>query len=239
MNEGMQEGIKSTRWLALVAACLLVAAVVSAGALGFGDGSSGGGLVSAAGRTSGTVEVPTTSTVPPTTLPPSPSTTVKTPTTLPQAASAVLKAIGTTAPPTTQPPAPTTTRPPVVTTVPPVTPTTTPATTTTVAPRRVVTITVANEHTEPFVLTINGRVFDLEAGEVEDPVEVTLRGTAGDEDEVEARARISADPACQLTDEGAFFEAGGRYRVAVVPGLGQCPGPPPFLGPEIVITPQP
>ena len=204
----------TARWLAGAAACLLIAALIAAGVIGFGNGSPDGAVVSAAGGTASTVGVPSTVTVPPpssTTAPASPSSTIRTTTTLPRAASEVLRAIGTTAPPTTQPPAPTTTRPPVTsTTATTVRPSTT-TTSTTLPPEA--TVRVTNQFGRPLEVTVNGAVFNVAAGTTEGPKLVTLPATGDDVIKV-------SDAACPLEAKADHFQPGGSYEVTVNPGSG-------------------
>ncbi|MDQ4090126.1 MAG: hypothetical protein M3163_07460, partial [Actinomycetota bacterium] len=177
----------TARWLAFAAACLLIAAMVSAGVVGFGDGSSSDAVVAAAGRTTATEPVPSTVTVPPpsTIEPASPtSSTIRTTTTLPRAAVEVLRAIGTTAPPTT---APSPTAPPTTAT------TVRPSTTTTTAAPRVATVTVSNAYSQIVVVTVNGQPFELEPRGTTGPVQVTLPATGDDVIQVRVRDVTGCD----------------------------------------------
>ena len=217
MDGGGPDAPPTARWLALAAFCLFIAALVSAGVVGFGDGSPDGAVVSAAG-TGSTTGVPSTVTVPPpppSTVPPAPTSTVRTTTTLPRAASEVLRAIGTTAPPTTRPPAPATTQPPVTAT----TPTTArpPTTTTSSTVPRQATVTVVNRHGSPFVVTVNGRVFDVDPEESEGPVAVTLPATGDDVIQVRARG----DASCLSEGKADYFQPDRTYTVTVSSSTGQ------------------
>jgi hypothetical protein len=218
--EDLGEPPTTAYWLAWATAFLLIIAVVAAGVMNLSGDGSEDGFVSAAGQTSGTVDVPTTST---TTLPPAPPpqtpTTSRpstpTSTTVPKAASAVLRAIGTTAPPTTRAPVTTsTTAPaPTPTTAPPA-PTSSTTTSTTLPPKA--TVTVVNEYTRAFEITVNKQTVTLDPGtprtlQVDVPPNVT--------DEIKGHAL--GEPPCEVGGVGDLFQAGGRYRVAIVPD-GTC-----------------
>jgi hypothetical protein len=216
VDGGGPDAPPTARWLAFAAACLLVVALVSAGVIGWGDGSSSDAVVSAAGAPASTVGAPSTVTVPPpSTVPPAaaaPSSTIRTTTTLPRAASEVLRAIGTTAPPTTRP-APTTTTPAPVTTV-----TTRPPTTTTSStlPRQA-TISATSVHDSPFVVTVNtGLTFNLAKGETKGPEQVTLPVTGDDVIEV----RAAGDASCIVQGQADYFQPGGKYLITVCAGAG-------------------
>ena len=209
VDGGGPDAPPTARWLAFAATCLFVLALVSAGIIGFEDGSLDDALVSAAGTTGSTVGVASTVTVPPpSTVPPAaaPSSTIRTTTTLPRAASEVLRAIGTTAPPTTRP-APTTTQAPVTTTIPPST------TTSSTVPR--ISVTVTNMHGYPFVVVVNGRQFDLDVGETEGPAQVFLPPTV---DTIRVQAR--GDASCTVREDADYFQPGGSYKVTVTAGTG-------------------
>jgi hypothetical protein len=226
VDGGGPDAPPTARWLAFAAACLLVLAMVSAGVIGFEDGSSDNAVVRAAGTTASTVAAPSTVTVPPPSTVPAasaPSSTIRTTTTLPRAASEVLRAIGTTAPPTTQP-APTTTRAPVTST------TRAPTTTTSTVPG-IVTVTVTNAHGHPFLVEVNGRVFDLDPGKTEGPVQLALPATG--DDVIEARAR--GDAACTTRAAADHFRPGGSYKVTVVAGTG--PACKDYPSPVIEVSP--
>lgn len=219
---GVSDAPPTARWLAWAAACLLVAGLIAAGVIGFGDGSSGDSYVSAAGQSQSTVGVTSTVTVPPpSTVPPAavaPTSSLRTTTTLPRAASALLKAIGTTAPPTTAaPPAPTTTRAPVTsttaTTATTLPPTTTTSTSTTL-PRQVVAVTVVNNHPQALIVTVNDRAYDLDPTESEGPSDVTLPATGDDVIQV----RVKGDDSCNGESRADHFQAGRSYRVTVAAG---------------------
>lgn len=210
---GGSDAPPTARWLAWAAACLLVAALVSAGVIGFGNGSPDGAVVSAAGGTASTVGVPSTVTVPPpasSTAPAAPTSTIRTTTTLPRAAAEVLRAIGTTAPPTTQPPAPPTTGTPVT----PTTATTVrPSTTTTSTTPPQATVRVVNQFDRPLEVTVNMTVFTVAARSAEGPKPVTLPATGDDVIKV-------SDTACPLEVTADHFQPGGSHEVTVSPGPG-------------------
>lgn len=225
MGEEMRETPTAARWLAWATAALLVFGVVSAGVVDVRDGNFDADVVSAAGGPARTVEAPSSSTTTVASVPPVTSTSlpaIARSTTVPRAAAAVLAAIGSTPPPTAQPPPATT-----PTTRGPVTPTTAttrtsiPATTTTTAPGRAA-VTLANEHPNAFVVSVNGRDFELDPGEELGPVDVTLR--ADGDNVVEVRA--VADPTCLLTDTRDLFQPGGRHRLAMVATEGMCGSTP-------------
>lgn len=224
VDGGGPETPPTARWLAVAAACLLIAAMVSAGVIGFGDGTASNAVVAAAGRTTGTEPVPSTVTVPPpsTIEPAAPtSSTIRTTTTLPRAAVEVLRAIGTTAPPTT---APSPTAPPTTAT------TVRPSTTTTTAAPRVATVTVSNTHPQAVVVTVNGRTFELAPDGDEGPVPVTLPATGDDLVQV----RVPADPNCAGELAADFFQPFRTYTVTIAPGPGTpCNG---FPAPMIQVT---
>ncbi|MGI8806642.1 MAG: hypothetical protein ACR2KK_02065 [Acidimicrobiales bacterium] len=215
----MREGPTPARWLAWATAVLLAVGVASAAVVGARDPGADGSVVSAAGSTAGTVDVPgsTTTTVP---FAPPPSTavppsTVARSTTVPKAAAAVLAAIGST-PTTTSPPAATTstTRPPVTSTTVTTSPTST--TTPTTVPGRA-SVVVANRHPNAFLVKLDRQAeFTLEPG-TDRNVDLPL-GTDGN---YTIEARAVADPTCGLGDSGAF-QAGGRYRVEIVAAEGRC-----------------
>ncbi len=223
MDGGGPDTPPTARWLAFAAACLLIAAMVSAGVIGFGDGPSSNAVVAAAGRTTGTEPVPSTVTVPPpsTIEPASPtSSTIRTTTTLPRAAVEVLRAIGTTAPPTT---APSPTTPPTTAT------TVRPSTTTTTAAPRVATVTVSNAHPQAVVVIVNDRTFELAPDGGEGPVQVTL--PAGDDI---IQVRVPADPNCAGQLAADLFQPFRTYTVTIAPGPGTpCNG---FPAPMIQVT---
>lgn len=239
MDHGAREAPRAARWLVWVIAGVLAVAGVSAGALQNRDKHSGGGVVAAAGRAGSTVAVPTTS--PSTTAPErptvssSPTTTVRT--TVPKAASAVLAAIGTTAPPTTRPSTPATTtttaRPASTTTTarPPSTTSTSTSTTTTAVPAPA-KVKLENDHPNAFVLTINGQDVPLASGDVKN---VDVVPDAKGNDSVSVKG--STDPSCVANVSGAFFQPGGHYLVTIVAGAGTpCAS---FPAPELTISPVP
>lgn len=207
----------TARWLALATAVLLVIGVVSAGVMNVVDGDPGDDLVTAAARTAGTLDVVSTTTLPP--VPAAPrSTGRQTPassTTVPKAAAAVLNALGTTAPPAARPPATTSTTaaPPVATTA----PSTSTTTSTTLPPRA--TITVANDLNKTFVVRVNGVAFTVERERRSAAVQVNL--PAGD-DTIEADA--VRPPTCEVGMVGDLFQSGGSYVVTVVAPPDECAG---------------
>jgi hypothetical protein len=226
-GDGGPDAPPTARWLALAAACLLVAAMVSAGIVGFGRGPSSSAVVSAAGTTASTIGAPSTVTAPPpsTAAPAAPTSTIRTTTTLPRAAAAVLKAIGTTAPPTTRAPAPSTTQPPATST----TVTTQPPTTSTTAPNAgVATVTVVNAHGQPLVVVVNGRVFDLDQGESEGPAAITL--PLGDDI---IQVGVRNDATCTARGSADYFVANANYRVTIAAGPTPCTN---FPAPTIEVT---
>ena len=213
MDEDLRNGVKATRWLAWATAGLLVLGVASAGAVGAHNRSEDRRIVTAAGENASGVDAPSTTetvvtvpaptTVAPTTTAPAPATT----TTAKPAAT-------TTAPPTTKAPARTTTTAATAATTPSTSPTsaTNPTTVTTISGHA--TVTLANEFTAAFTLTINGRVFTLQPGQQIGPVDLTLAPDGNDVVEL----RAVSDPQCGIGDAGGYFVAGGRYRMAIVAG---------------------
>lgn len=233
MDERIRETANAPRWLAWAALVLLTVGVVSAGVVDARD-QPDDGLVRAAGGSPRTVDVPSSSTTTVTSLPlvtSVPPPTISRSTTIPKAAAAVLAAIGSNAPPTTQPLAANTptTRPAVTPTTAATTPTTTMVTTPTTVPR-LVTVTVVNEHPNAVVVTVNGREFRLEPGAEVGPLDLPL--PANGNDVVDVRSVI--DPACGLSDVSDFFQAGGRYRLAIVATQGVCGIIPNF---QLKVTP--
>ena len=220
---------RSTRWLAWVVGCLVLAGVVSAGVRGAGDDQPAPAVVSAVGNQSGTVDVTSTVTV---TLPVPSSTpppTVRTTTTLPKAAVDVLNAIGgnTT---TTRRPATTTTTPAAPTTTVP-TPTSTPTTSMTTAPAQF-TATLVNEHTQAVVLNVNGRNIPLTPAQT---LDVGLPISEGGD--VVQVWLAEDDKKCGRSDSGVIFKPGGTYRVTIVESEDMCKG---FAGriPLLRISPK-
>lgn len=228
MNEGRQDAARVSRWLAWATAALLTAGVASTVTFDTRDSGSGTRFVSATGRTTGTVEVSTTVTAAPTsTLPSTPTTRGSLPPpTVPPAAAAVLRAIASTLPPAIQPPpavtttTPTTTpttAPPVVTTTPAPTTTRPPTSTTSTTVRpTTATVTLVNNHTVAFAVTVNGVTRSLGAGEPE--ITFDVQPAADGKDAVDAVA--TTDSSCKATAAGAAFQAGVSYRIAVVVGTG-------------------
>lgn len=216
MDQGLEEGPTTARWLAWATVVLLAVGVVSASIVDAGGPGADARVVSAAGGTPGTVDVSPGSTTtvasqPPATL--TPPSTVARSTTVPKAAAAVLAAIASTAPPTTQrPPATTTTRPPVSSTTVPTT-----ATTSTTVPGKA-TVTLANRHPNvTFRVTLDRQVFELKPFDEKRDVVVTL-GPNGNY-VIEAHAVV--DDTCGQGDSGAF-QAGGRYLVEILAAPGGC-----------------
>lgn len=227
--EGTRDAPRSARLLAWASGLLLVAGAVSAGSVAIRDARPDGAVVSAAGRTVDVTPTVTVTLPPPAAQPPV-SSTVRTTTTLPKAAVAVLRAIATTT--TTQPgPATTaTTTPP--TTTPSTSPTTTPPTTVfppTTLPTKA-TVTLANQHTRAFVVTVNGQAFTLGPSQVLAPVDLTPAADGNDRIDVHAEA----DPSCALSETSDFFQPGSRYRVSVAVGPATCGGG--LASPDIDVT---
>ena len=198
----------TARWLAWATAVLLIIGVVSAGVMNLSGDGSEDGVVTAASRSAGEVDLTST-----TTLPPVPPSAVQRPaptsTTVPKAAAAVLKALGTTAPPTTQPPATTsTTAAPVATTL---------STTTTVPPRA--TVSVRNDLTRPFLVKLNGVPVAVEPGKQSAGVPLDLRQTP---DAIEGDA--VGEPPCEVGAVGDLFRPGLTYLVSVVASQTACAG---------------
>jgi hypothetical protein len=90
-------------------------------------------------------------------------------------------------------------------------------------------VTIVNEHTYAFTITLNGRSFQLAPGQQVGPVEITPSANGNDIVEV----RGVADPTCGLGDADNYFDAGGRYRVAIVASPGMCRDMP---GPQLRVT---
>jgi hypothetical protein len=207
VDDDLHEPVKATRLLAWLAAGLLVAGAVSAGAVG-ADNDADRRVVSAAGAGFGAVDTSTTTAAeiipPPTTAAPVASTTVPAPTT-------------TAAPPTTKAPSPSTTT------------TKAPATTTTSVTG--VRLTVVNQHPSAVKLTVNGRAFTLAPGQQSGPVAITM--APGGNDVVEVA--LVQEPSCGSGDAGGYFPKPGSYTMTVVAGQGLCqPGMP---GPVVKVTP--
>lgn len=219
-----------TGWMPWLVGCLVLAALVSAGVIfAAGDDRPGGAVVSATGDRSGTADVTSTVTAPlPLTTPPAPTTTLRTTTTLSPAAVGVLRAIASTTT-TTRPPATTTTTSPPAPTTTAVTATTVPPTTTTRVPR--FTVTLVNDHTQAFVLTLNGQAFPLAPAQNRSLVEVPVATDGKDLVVVQA----PNDASCGVTDTGALFPDGSRWRLRIVPGAGTCSGD--FAVPRLEISP--
>jgi hypothetical protein len=203
----------TARWLAWATAGLLMAGLVSAGTVAARNAGTGDRIVSAAGTGADGVESPPppAPTVPPSTT--APSTSVAPTTSVPMTS---------TAPPTTQRPRPTTT-----------TSTTVKATTSTTGASSAAgraTVTVVNQAADAFVITLNGRTFQLAPGQQAGPVEIDLYAHGNDIVEI----RAVADPSCGMGDADNYFDAGGHYRVAIVPSQGMCGSMP---GPQLKVTP--
>ena len=209
MDQARPQGPRSTRWLVLVVAALVLAGAVGAALLVLDDDRPGRAVVSAAGERSGTVDVTSTVTVP---LPVQPTTTAATTTTVPKAAVDVLNAITGSTTTTRRPATTTTTRPAATTTVPAST-TVAPTTSTTVAR---FTATLVNNHTHAVVLIVNGQQFPLDPAQTSD-VDLLISGRG---DVVQARLAVQTE--CGVTDSGEIFRANARYRVAIVVGETKC-----------------
>ncbi|MGI8982943.1 MAG: hypothetical protein ACR2HM_00140 [Acidimicrobiales bacterium] len=222
-----------TRWLAWLVACVLLAGLISAGALVAVGDPPEQAVVAVAGDRTGTVGVTSTVTVPITVPPPpAPSTTMRTTTTLSKAAVAVLNAIAstTTTTTTTRPPPPppattTTTRAPAPgpttpTTAPP-TPTTTTTTTTTPPTSTTVpaqfTLTIVNNHPRAVVVTVNGREFPLAVDQTIADIDLGVV-PAGDV----VGVHNEGDLACGSSNSGELFEGGARYRLNLVTDVAPC-----------------
>ena len=207
-------------WLAWATAFLLIIATVSAGVMNVTDDGSQAGFVTAAGQTSATVDVSSTTTLPadpPAETPTTRQPTTPTSTTVPKAAAAVLRAIGTTAPPTSRAPATTSTVPPV--TAPPTTAPTPSTTTSSTLPPKA-TVTVENNYTQAFEITVNGRTFTLGAGPDSEPQTGEIDARPPNViDEISGRA--VGEPPCQVGGVGNLFQDGGDYSITIVPG-GRC-----------------
>lgn len=225
MDDGVREGLKPARWLAWATAGLLATGVVSAGTVGGGHGSDGQQIVTAAGRATGGVEVPTPPSVEPTTPlvgppvtppPPPPSTT-----TVPPPAPTALPAVSIPSPPGTDSPVTTTTTTPVVTS--------TTATTAPAAPARA-GLTVVNQHPEALVATVNGLVFALDPGQQSSVVDMALAAHGNDVVEV----HLVSDPTCGVGDADRYFPADGRYRLTLTASTGRCRN---ASGIELKVTP--
>lgn len=225
MDEGVGEGLKPARWLAWATAGLLATGVVSAATVAGGHGSDSQQIVTAAGRATGSVEVPTpppvesTTTLagPPMTPPPTapPTTTVPPPAPTARPAVSVADAPATQAPVTT-----TTTRPAVTSTT---------ATTAPAEPARA-GLTVVNQHPEALVATVNGLVFELAPGQQSSVVDMALAAHGNDVVEV----HLVSDPTCGVGDADRYFPAGGRYRLTLTPSAGMCRNAP---GIDLKVTP--
>lgn len=210
MDDELHKPVKAPRVLGWLAAALLVAGAVSAGAVGANNDAADRRVVSAAGAGFGTVDTPTTTIAenipPPTTSASvaSATTTVPAPTT-------------TASPPTTKAPRPTTTT------------TKAPATTTTLATG--VRLTVVNQHPSAVKLQVNGRAFTLDPGQQSGPVAIAK--AAGGNDVVEVA--LVQEPSCGSGDAGGYFPKPGSYTMTVIAGQGLCqPGMP---GPVVKVTP--
>ncbi len=231
MDEAGGEAPRARRWLVVAAAALLIAGVVTAGVTGR-DAPSEVDVVTAAGRTPGVVEVGPTVTLPPPAAQPStevPTTDVRPSTTPPKAAVAVLKAIASTAPPTTQAPqaAPSTTAAPgtSTTTAPPA------ATTSTTVPPvlRRATFILVNQHPQTILLAVNGRVVELApGGAITAELPLALNGLTP------VRVQAKEDSSCGVDGPSRSFQAGVQYRITVVAGPTACAR---FAAPTLDISP--
>lgn len=220
IDEDAQEPGHTRRWLAWATAGLLVAGVVSAGTADSRGRSADERVVTAAGNTVDGIGLPASVTEP--VAPPRPPATLPAPTTLA---------------PTTVPKPPVTVRAPVATTAPPTTqkvrtPTSVAATTPTTAVSAAgrATVTVSNEAGHAFVVTVNGRAFQLAPGQSSGPVRIDPSPNGNDTVEVSA----VADPSCGTGDADNYFDAGRSYRLTVVAGPGMCRTMP---GPQLKVTP--
>jgi hypothetical protein len=208
MDEDVRDAPRMMRGLAWAAAGLLVAGLLSVGAVQSDNTAADERIVAAAGQGGAGVDVATTVAPPPPATAPPPATTA------PPPATTVPRPTTTRAPGTT-----TTTRPPVA------------ATTSTTAASSAgrAMVTLVNEHTYAFVITVNGRTFELAPGQQVGPVDLALYAHGNDIVEV----RAVADPTCGLGDADNYFDPGGRYRMAIVAGPGMCRDMP---GPQLKVT---
>lgn len=205
MDEDLQGGVKATRWLAWATAGLLVLGVASAGAVGAHNRSEDGRIVTAAGENAGGVDAPSTT---------EPGMAVTSPTTLASTTTAPAPTTTATPVPSVAPTAPPTTNavPKTTTTTTASTASTSPTTVTTISGHA--TVTLANDFTTAFTLSINGRSFTLQPGQQVGPLDLTLAPNGNDVVEL----RAVSNPECGIGDAGGYFVAGGRYRMAIVPG---------------------
>jgi hypothetical protein len=221
---------KVTRWMPWLVGVLLLAGLISAGVI-VADDDRPEAVVSATGSQSGTVDVTSTVTVPlPVTSTPAPTTTLRTTTTLSPAAVAVLRAIASTTTTTRPPPTTTTTAPPA--------PTTTAVTQTTVAPPTTVrtprfTVTMVNEHTHAFVMTVNGQDFPLAPGQSRSLVELPAVPVRTPDI---VRVMAPGDEKCGVQEQQeGLFPDGSRWLLRIVTGAGTCTGD--FAMPRLAISP--
>jgi hypothetical protein len=223
VDEEVREGFQPARWLAWATAGLLVAGVVSVGAVSGGERNDARQIVSAAGTGADGVETPPPP--PPLELvpPPPPPPTTAAPLVAPSSVVAPPPTVPVTAPPTSQAVRATTT-----TTRPAAAPS---ATVTTAAPatRGKATVVVVNQHPEPVVATVNGHVVQVASGQQSAPVEMTLASHGNDTVSV----ALASDPTCGMGDAGPYFPAGGRYRLTVTAGQGMCRNAP---GPQVEVA---
>ncbi len=230
MDEAGGEAPRARRWLVVAAAALLTAGVVTAGVTSR-DAPSEVDVVTAAGRTPGVVEVgPTVTLPPPAAQPPTevPTTVLRPSTTLPKAAVAVLNAIASTVPPTTQAPQ----AAPSTTVVPGTSTTTAPAQTTTTVPPVLprATFILVNQHPQMILLAINGRVVELApGGAITAELPLALNGSTP------VRVQAKEDISCGVDGPSRSFQAGGQYRITIVVGPTACAR---FAAPALDISPS-
>jgi cytoskeletal protein RodZ len=225
VDDERREPLNKARVLAWLTAGMLVAGIVSVGAVN-AENEAEERRVVAAGQGADGLElpVPLGQSGPPVTPPlflPPPATDPAPTTTAPPRPT-------TTAPTTTQPPRTTTTRPAVTATTAPTTATTPP---TTAAQATSATVNVVNEHPQPVTVKVNGRAFTLGAGQQSGPLSVARSDHGNDTVEVS----LVADPSCGMGDADGYFAKGGSYRMAVVAGRSVCQGG--VAGPEVRVTP--
>jgi hypothetical protein len=79
------------------------------------------------------------------------------------------------------------------------------------------------------VVTVNGKATEVAAGQQAGPVEVTPAPKGSDAVQV----RAVADATCVAGGVGAFFQAGGRYKLTITAGQAACAN---FPVPEFTIT---
>ncbi len=231
-------------WLAWATAVLLAIGLGSAAVMNVRNNRPDQATVSAAGRASAAVDVPTATTrvpdPPPVTAAPPP--TLARSTTVPKAAAAVLAAIASTTTPAIQPPQATTTTqtigPPVTSTTattattaataptaPP--PTTSTSTTSTTIPRPA-SVTIANNVGYAVSVKLNGTVVEVQPKTKAAPVDVSPDPKGNDT----VAARAVSDDRCTGLATGGPFRAGSRYQLTITAGDTPCP-------PVLELTPIP